>query len=852
MSTGQQRSGTPCVRDNAWPAWAGLTLLVLSLVTLLFIARGQPSAGPVAKSPNETLSVGVLRDAPPKYQLGEDGKPGGFAIDTLEHVAAAAGFDLRYKVFSTWTDALAELDRGTVDLLPNVGISPERQLKFDFSAPVETAAIRIFVRASGNEIHRLTDLIGGRIATVKGELANTLLEQRPEISVVSYDKPEQALVALLASRVDALAYAESVIRQLARDTRLEDRIVAVKEPLAEVQRAIAVRKGNTALLARLTPALEQFVQSPAYQRLYSKWHGAPRPFWTSDRVLTTVFALIGTGLFVGVSWLVRWRFRAISALNRRLQTAIRDKDSAVAALVEREADFRLLAQSARDGILVEQTGRLVFTNHTLIDMLHYQADDLAKMALQDILRASDYGQIASRLPPAREDGNAREAVLIPRWGVPLSVEITAATTHWQSSPALLLVVRDITERKKTEMEIQWHRQSLESQVAERTALLEERNSELRVEIAERLRVEDALKRSEALVAAAQQLSDLGAWEWTTGTEHVSLTEEARRILGLASCTASVAYEAFLEHIHPDHRAQFIGALYRALGERATFDIEYRIVRPDGSVRPVRGFGCAFHERETGTDRVVGAIHDLTEAREMQQIKREFVSVVSHELRTPLTSIRGALGLLEAFLGSHISGETRKLLDIALRNTHRLVHLVNDILDVEKLESGRMQFALEPVDLVRLVEDAVEANSTYAREFSVVYTRQAETAQAWVLADAKRLTQVLTNLMANAAKFARSGTDVRINVTRYNGRVRVAVTDSGCGISETFRTKIFDKFTQQDVSDARAQGGSGLGLAISKAIIEQLGGTIDFVSEIGVGTTFFFEFPEYLVETSRAS
>lgn len=852
MSTGKQSSPTRRTRANVWTAWAAVTLFVLSLLIVLFLARGRPLARPSSIPPLQPLKVGVLRDAPPKYQLGEDGKPDGFAIETLAHVAAAAGFSLTYKVFGTWTEAFAELDSGTVDLVPNVGISPERQLQFDFSAPVETAAIRVFVRTSGNGIHRLADLTSKRVATIKGELANTLLQQRSQVSVVPYDKPEQALVALLASRVDALAYSEPVIFQLARETGLEDRIVAIPEPLAEVQRAIAVRKGNTALLTRLAPALEQFVQSPAYQQIYSKWHGAPHPFWTADRVLTTVFALIGVTLVVGVGWLVRWRFRAIVGLNRRLQAAIRDKEVAVAALVEREADFRLLAQSARDGILVEQAARLVFTNDNLIDMLHYQAGELAEMGLKDILRADDYAQIESRLQPARKDGHACEAVLIPRWGVPLSVEITAATTHWRGSPALLLIVRDITERKKTEMQVQWHRQALETQVAERTALLEERNTELRAEIAERLRVEDALKRSEALVAAAQQLSDLGAWEWTAGTEHVSLTEEARRILGVDSCAASVAYEAFLEHIHPEHRAKFIGALYRALGEQAAFDIEYRVVRQDGSERRVRGFGCAFHERETGTDRVVGAIHDLTEALAMQQIKREFVSVVSHELRTPLTSIRGALGLLEALIGSDISGETRKLLDIALRNTHRLAHLVNDILDIEKLESGRMQFALEPVDLVHLVEEAVEANSTYAREFSVAYKPQAEIVHAWVLGDAKRITQVLTNLMSNAAKFARSGTEVHINIMRHGGQVRVAVTDSGCGIGEAFRTQVFDKFTQEDASDARAQGGSGLGLAISKAIIEQLGGTIDFVSEVGVGTTFFFDFPEYLMETSRAS
>lgn len=761
MGTSRPSSRTRSTRDPHRAARFWFVLLAVLLVSVLFIARSQAPSRPLARAPGQTITVGVLRDVPPDYQFGEDGIPRGFAVDTLTHVADAAGLALTYKVFATWTDALDALERGSVDLLPSVSISADRQVRFDFSAPV-------------------------------------------------------------------------------------------KEAWDEIPRAIAVRKGNAALLARLAPALEQFVQSAAYRQIYARWHSKPLPFWTLDRAFNTLFALVAVALVLSGGWLVRWRFRAVVRLNRQLQAAIEDNEAAAAALIEREEDFRLLAQSARDGILVEQQGRLVFTNGTLTEMLHYRSEELIQMGLRDVLRAHDYENIKTRLQPEREDNSACEAVLIPRWGIPLCVEITAATTHWRGSTATLLVVRDITERKKTEMQVQWHRQTLETQVAERTALLEERNAELQAEMAERLRIEDALKRSEALVVAAQQLSDLGAWEWTAGTEHVLLTEEARRILGLDRGASNIAYDTFLELIHPEHCAQFIGALYRALGERGSFDIEYCVIRPDGSERRVRGFGCAFHERETGTDRVVGAIHDLTEAREMQQIKREFVSMVSHELRTPLTSIRGALGLLDALLGSHITGETRKLLDIALRNTHRLVHLVNDILDIEKLECGRMQFALEPVDMVHLIEDAVEANSTYAREYGVLYTRHTDLSEAWVLADSKRISQVLANLMSNAAKFARPSTEVYITVTRQDGRVRVAVTDRGCGIEETFRGQVFDKFTQQDASDARAQGGTGLGLAISKAIVEQLGGTIDFISEVGVGTTFFFDFPEYVVETSRAS
>jgi signal transduction histidine kinase len=233
--------------------------------------------------------------------------------------------------------------------------------------------------------------------------------------------------------------------------------------------------------------------------------------------------------------------------------------------------------------------------------------------------------------------------------------------------------------------------------------------------------------------------------------------------------------------------------------------------------------------------------DISAARRAERVKSEFVSTVSHELRTPVTSIRGALGMLAGPLAAGLSDKQKSLADMALRNADRLTLLVNDILDIEKIESGRMEFDIGACDVNQLLADAAETNRAYAEARGVVLTIGTLRRPLRVEVDAHRIQQVMANLISNAVKFSDEGGIVTLTAEEEDGRARVSVQDRGPGIPDAFKSRIFERFAQADASDTRAKAGTGLGLSIARAIVERHGGTLSFESEPG-DTVFSFTVP----------
>lgn len=241
--------------------------------------------------------------------------------------------------------------------------------------------------------------------------------------------------------------------------------------------------------------------------------------------------------------------------------------------------------------------------------------------------------------------------------------------------------------------------------------------------------------------------------------------------------------------------------------------------------------------------VIGVALDITEKQKIEKLKNEFVSTVSHELRTPLTSIRGSLGLLSGGVAGTLTDQGKALLDIAIRNSDRLGRLINDILDIEKIESGKMEYAFRELDLRRLLEQAVEANRSYGEPLGVSFDLGLVPEGARIQADEDRLMQVMANLLSNAAKYSPQGGRVLIWAERRDSFLRVSVMDRGPGIPEAFTGRIFERFAQADASDTKQKGGTGLGLAVSKAIVEGHGGRVGFENAEGGGAVFHFEIPE---------
>jgi signal transduction histidine kinase len=229
------------------------------------------------------------------------------------------------------------------------------------------------------------------------------------------------------------------------------------------------------------------------------------------------------------------------------------------------------------------------------------------------------------------------------------------------------------------------------------------------------------------------------------------------------------------------------------------------------------------------------------AEEAARLKDEFTATVSHELRTPLTAIAASLALLDESEELKASEETAELIAIAHANAWRLRHLVDDILDIEKLEAGKMVFRSQRIDLGRLLQAELATNRPLADRSDVRLRLDAPPGYD-LQTDPDRLKQVISNLLSNAIKFSPPGQEVSLSAESRGNKVRISVSDRGPGVPQQFRSRIFQKFAQADMSDARQKTGSGLGLSIVKEIVERLGGSVDFVDGPSGGTIFFVDLP----------
>jgi PAS domain S-box-containing protein len=376
---------------------------------------------------------------------------------------------------------------------------------------------------------------------------------------------------------------------------------------------------------------------------------------------------------------------------------------------------------------------------------------------------------------------------------------------------------------------------LRRQVAKRTA-------EVRNELAQRQQAEQARHRSE------QRYGTL----FNAASDAVFIME-AERIIDcnavasrLFGCRRAELVGQVLHHYSPaiqsdgcESEREALALVKQALaGTAQIFEWQYR--RSDGSTFDAEVSLTAFSDG--AQQHILAIIRDITERKRIERMKDEFISTVSHEIRTPLTSIRGSLGLIVGGAVDTSSGKLTELIDIAHSNTERLLALVNDLLDTQKLESGQVEFSFAPVDVETFLGNAVETNRAFAEQHQVALQRLPLAQQCTINADDDRLLQVMTNLLSNAIKFSPKGQSVEVRAEQRGAALRISVSDRGPGIPSEFRQRLFERFSQADATDTRQVGGTGLGLSIAKAIVEKHDGHIAFENRPGGGTTFYFELP----------
>lgn len=354
------------------------------------------------------------------------------------------------------------------------------------------------------------------------------------------------------------------------------------------------------------------------------------------------------------------------------------------------------------------------------------------------------------------------------------------------------------------------------------------------------------KELEQFANDAQRIAHLGARVWRFADNTEIWSDELFRILGLTPNEIKPTHDDYLSFIFPDDVAGVIAGVNDAITERKPLKLCYRIKRKNGEIRYVQSFGEIKYSNSLPVS-LHSSIYDITELKKVDELKNEFISTVSHELRTPLTSIKGSLSLILNGKFGEINNSIEKLVQIAHRNCTQLIRIINDILDIDKIESGRMEFKFEYTNISELIKHAVAFNQGFAVQYNVTLkTSVHEELSNFV--DPDRIYQVLTNLISNAIKFSPPGGEVLVFTKKLNNKLYIGVKDKGPGIPNSFKKRIFNKFEQAESSDARKKGGTGLGLFICKAIIEKHNGTIGYIARKDVGTTFYCDIPFF---TSKA-
>ena len=472
------------------------------------------------------------------------------------------------------------------------------------------------------------------------------------------------------------------------------------------------------------------------------------------------------------------------------------------ALRASEARYRALVESSPDGIAIHQDGRCVFINPAGARLLGANKPEelLGKPAL-DFVHPDYREAVRERVQRSLAEWQPApplEERFIRLDGTVLDVEVTAVPVLWEGQPAMQVIFRDISERKRMEADLK---------------ASEERYRDLFENANDGIYILDRTGRILSLNRKAQEI---------TGYTLEEIRGQLYTMLVPSGPERKQARRAFLKNMRGQSDKTEL-TIRRKDGREVVLELSTRPIWQNGQIIGIQGIG-----------------RDVTERKELERLKSEFISTVSHELRTPLTSIKGYVDLVLAGDVGPLTPEQREFLTIVAQNTTRLTELINDLLEIERLESGRIEFEFVELSLEEVLQNVARSLQVNAEQKGLEFITEIASGLK-VRGDRERLAQVFLNLLSNAIKYTPAGT-VELKAYRENDTVVVAVRDTGIGLSESDMQKLFQKFFRADNPYVRKAGGTGLGLSIAKAIVERHNGTITVTSQLGQGSTFTVRLP----------
>jgi PAS domain S-box-containing protein len=754
------------------------------------LALAAPATAQTADG-SRSLVYGGDHQFPPYEYLDDEGKPAGFNIQLVRALAREAGMSIEIRL-GPREERMKEFDAGITDVM-FLSYTEERAARYQLLDQTWTLAQVVMMRPGLPRYpHGLDDLWGVRIAVDQNSINHLLLAslpeaRRPALTVVP--TREDQIRAFERGEVDGVAGNHLTMRFLMGP--LADN--ATEVPLISRPYQMAVLRGRENVVAPLRVALDRLKNTGEFDRIVEQHLSSPgRRSWL-DRYATT--------LSVGAAF-VMLLFAGGFAWNRSLHRQVRARTKAVERTERR---YRDLVDNASDMIYrTDPYGRFTFVNPVATRILGFDEGELLSMKYFELMR--------------------------PDW-VPRAMGFYEKAAKTQESTYLEFPVR-----KKDGLEI-WVGQHVRPII---TGGRIEGFQGMARDITDRVNAQSELRAERDFVSAILDTAPSLIMVLDSQGQIVRFNRACEELSGVQM--SEVAGKPFWEvpFLLDEDRAEIRDSIPRLGAAVEPVKVDRTWIGKNGERHTIAWTVVALRGQSGLTTYLIGMGSDVTMARELERLKSQFISMVSHELRTPLTSIRASMQLL---IAEEMTGnaDADQLVRVALSNADRLIRIVNDILDMSKIEAGEMVVSPKQTKLAPIVEDSIRSVQAVARDAGVTITLSAGGIDE-VLADPDRTIQVLVNLLSNAVKHAPSGSTVEITAHREGDMVAIAVRDHGPGIPSHKVDFIFEPFTQLDGSDTRRIPGTGLGLTIARALAEKQGGGIRVSSREGQGATFTLTMP----------